>query len=215
MTAVPNYELEQIMEVMKSQGFAIFDGTSGNSYKDFDLNLVGIRNNNTASDYFDDKYVIFYRLDKKWKIHYLSCTTDPGKPELMHPSFPAAQANGTLIIKHNEQYRGAYTLGYHGTGNWRHIALQQTSPIKAYRDKNRDSILNMDESSVTVGLYGANHHAASLWQDLPNVGLYSAGCQVIQKPSEHRLASGLWIEAAKIWGKQFTYTLLHQSLFSV
>lgn len=209
-----NPPLEQIFQVMKDKRFTVFDGTvSSGAYYDYDLNIVGVRNANIKSDLFDDKYIVFYRLDKNWKIHYLSCTTDPGKAELIDPSFPAAQQAGTFILKDNEQYRGAWTLGYHGAGNWRHVGLLQTSAVKGYRDNNRDEILDLLPNTITEGFYGINHHSALLWKDTEIVGRWSAGCQVINKVNEYKFLVDLWQRAAKIWGPRFSYTLLHKNDF--
>lgn len=199
--------IEQLIETAKKFGFKTFEG--GSSSKDYDLNIVTIRSANTKSNLFDDTYCIFYKLNKQWKIHYFACTTDPGAWELQRPSFPEAQKNGTLIVKHDEQYRSCYQLGFHGGGAWRHVALLQIGVLKGYRDNNRDDILDMNPNTITKGLYGANHHAASLIYDTQTVDNYSAGCTVIQKPADHKLASWLWIESAKIWGNVFTSTLYH------
>lgn len=208
-----NPPLEQIFEVMKKYGFVVFDGKTGGSYYDYDLNLLGIRNANVKSDAFDDKYIVYYKVNKKWDIYYFSCTTDPGKAHLMNPIFDEAKKDGALILKHGEQYRSAYTLGFHGGGNWRHRALIQTGKLKGFRDNNRDDILDLDPTSVTEGLYGANHHTAFLTADATVVGAWSAGCQVINKHIEYKKLIDLWERAAKIWGSTFSYTLLHQKDF--
>lgn len=208
------YPVEHIIEIMKSRNFKVFEGLGkSNHYKDFDLNLVGIRNSSRVSNYFDDWYVCFYRVNKKWKIHYVAATLDPGADELTHPSFPEAQSRGTFILKEGEQYRSAWTLGYHGGGNWRHIALVQTGVVSGYRDNNRNTILDCIPQTITSGFYGINHHAASLWSIIDTVGKYSAGCQVIQDPAEHKLMAGLWLKSAGIWGPTFSYGILNQKWF--
>lgn len=207
-----NYTLDQVLSVMKQMNFRVFDGVGRDGiYRDYDLNIVGIRSSSTLSDSFDDAITVFYRLNKEWKFHSFSATTDPGRLELQNPQFLEAQRGGTLILKHNEQYRGVYTAGYHGSGNWRHLALIQTGALKGYRDRNRDEFIDfVNEQS---GYWGANIHAASLWNVQNQVGRWSAGCQVIQKPEDYWTFAKLIEKSSAIWGKVFSYTLLHQDLF--
>lgn len=210
MNTIPKPSIDQLIATVKKFNHALFEGSgkSGN-YRDYDLNIIGIRSDNIKSNLFDDTYCILYRLDKKWQVHYLQCTTDPGAWELMRPSFPEAQKNGTGILKHDEQYRGAYKLGFHGGGAWRHVALQQVGIVKAYRDNNRDDVLDMNPKTVMSGYFGANHHAANLYRQVLTVDNWSAMCQVIVNPEEHRLAAELWTRSAKIWGDIFSYSLYH------
>lgn len=205
MNKLPNYSLDQIIEVLKLQNFKVFEDG------EYNLNIVGIRNANTESDLFDDRICVFHKENKVWKLYNFDATTDPGRSELTNPRFYEAQIGGTLIIKHNEQYRGVYTLGTMGTGNWRHTCLLQTGLLKGYRDRNRD--IYLDYVNEQQGLWGANIHAASLWDIQTKVGGWSAGCQVIQKPSDYQVFRGLITTSASIWGPKFSYTLLHQSLF--
>ena len=207
-----NCNFESVYSAMERLGFKIFDGTFSNGgYRDYDLNIVGIRSNNSRADFFDDMYVIFFRLDKRWRFFSFEATTDPGASSLKNPIFPEAVARGTLILCHHIQFRSAYKLGWHGVGSWRHTALVQTSPVAGFRDSNRDDILDMNKSTVTWGLWGANHHAASLSTVVDRVGNFSAGCQVIRRPSDYYTAADLWKKAAALWGPFFSYTILLES----
>lgn len=210
----PKYSVEQIIDTMRSKNFTVFEGLGqSGTYRDFDLNLIGIRNSSNISNFFDDWYVCFYRLNKKWNIHYYNATLDPGRDELTHPSFPEAQSRGTFILKEGIQFKSAWTLGYHGGGNWRHIALLQTGIVTGYRDNDRDTLLDCEPQSITSGFYGINHHAASLWSVIPTVGRYGAGCQVIQDPNHHQQQANLWVRSASIWGPKFSYGILNQNWF--
>lgn len=205
MVRLPDYSLEQIRAVLDAQHFTIFE--NGN----YNLNIVGIRNENRESDLFDDRICIFHKEEGIWKLYNFDATTDPGRSELTNPRFYEAQVGGTLIIKHNEQYRGVYTIGQMGTGNWKHTALLQTGVMKGYRDRNRD--IYLDYVNEQQGIWGANIHAASLWDIQQRVGGWSAACQVIQKPQDYQIFKGLITKAYSVWGPKFSYTLLHQNLF--
>lgn len=201
------YPVQQLADGIRAVGGKVF--TRG----DYNLNIVGVRSADTdqSADLFNDTMCIFYKQGKVWKAHYYKITTDPGKKELADPSFPAAQARGTLILAHGHQYRGAYELGFHGGGAWRHAALRQVLPVKGYRDNNRDYVLDMIPGTLEAGYYGANIHAAQLWGETAHVGRYSAGCQVFAIAAEHQEAVALWYAAARIWGTRFTYSLLHEN----
>jgi hypothetical protein len=196
------------VDAMKSRGMTVFDGVSGGFYRDYDLNIVGIRSANRMADLFDDWYVIFYRVDKKWEIFCCEATTDPGRESLMNPVFPEAVKNGALILCEGIQFRSAYKLGRHGTGAWNHKALVQVRPVAGYRDANRDAVLDMRKETVQWGMWGANHHAASLNSVVDRVGNWSAGCQVIRRPDDYTRCVYLWEKAASLWGPYFSYSIL-------
>ena len=72
------YTKEQIETAVKAKGYVWF-GDSNN--KGYDVNIVGVRNNETKSrvtNAFDDKITISYKSDGEWQFHCYDCTTDPG-----------------------------------------------------------------------------------------------------------------------------------------
>jgi hypothetical protein len=71
------YTKEQIEEAVKSKGYVWF-----NSAKDYDVNIVGIRNSskgNKVTNVFDDCLTISYKQNGEWKSHCWAATTEPGK----------------------------------------------------------------------------------------------------------------------------------------
>jgi hypothetical protein len=177
---------------------------------DFDCFFFGIRNSNRdqIQDLFDDIIGVCYIEDGVEKIEYYEGTTDPSLSELLNPTFDAAKKDGTAVVKEG-QYRGCYTLGKHGTGAWRHIALVQIGPMDYYRDNDRDRII--DEVNVRRGNYATNLHAASHTIDLPKISGYSAGCQVVQNFRKHqKLMSIAQKQCNSGLGTTFTYTLFRE-----
>ena len=63
------YTKEQIEKAVISKGYKWF--TDSNN-KDYDVNIVGIRNsdtNNEVTNKFDDKITVSYKIDGEWKFH--------------------------------------------------------------------------------------------------------------------------------------------------
>lgn len=202
----------KVVQVAQDKNYWCVDGTC----QDYDCFVFGVRNSNIdqTEDQFDDFICIMYSLGGYLRFQVFKGTTDPGKPHLTNPIFPAAQAEGTAIMVEG-QYRGAYRLGKHGSGNWRHDALQQVMPIKIYRDSNKDEVLDMsDYQKTSTGMYGINIHASSLWGELDKVGRYSAGCQVFAIGAEYREFINLCkAQSIKGLGDRFTYTLFNEEDF--
>lgn len=196
---------KDIQEKAQSLGYWFPDGKH-----DYDCFFFGIRNSNRdqIQDLFDDIIGVCYKEDGVEKILYYAGTTDPSLSELLNPTFQAAKVGGTAIVKEG-QYRGCYTIGKHGSGNWRHTALVQIGKMTYFRDKNRDRIL--DESNIQEGVFYTNLHAAEFYRDRETIGGYSAGCQVVQNFKNHqKMMSIAQNQANAGLGTTFTYTLFKE-----
>ena len=74
------YTREQVQKAVISKGYKWFTG--GSLDKDYDVNIVGIRNSSTGdkvTNKFDDHITVSYKIDGAWQFHCYDCTTDPGK----------------------------------------------------------------------------------------------------------------------------------------
>ena len=78
--------------------------------------------------------------------------------------------DGVAILKPG-QYRGSHKLGLH---QGKYEALRQKSPVKVYRDNNKDGDYDLIEENVQEGIFGINIHK-----------------QVQELKVQHRLISGL------------------------
>jgi hypothetical protein len=193
------YTKEKIEKALKEKGYVWFDDTSN---KNYDLNIVGVRNTdvgNKVTNAFDDRITVSYKLNGEWKFHSWPATTDPGKKGVME--FKNAAGVARLV---EGQYRGSHTLGLH---QGKYEALRQQKPVKVYRDKNKD--LNFDEHTIQEGLFGINIHKAGV--DSTYVENWSEGCQVFKKSADFEEFMAICRKAAAIHGKSFTYTLLKSS----
>lgn len=182
-----------VLAAVASAGHAVFDQT-----KPYNLQIVGVRSSNTASNTFDDRCYVVYSDATGLKLESWPITTDPGRYWLENPG----RVEGTAILKPG-QYRGAWVLGKHKGDK---PALVQAKPVTVYRDPNRDATL--DTAKEETGLFGINLHRAGLNSSV--VDKWSAGCQVWQMDADFERF--LWLcrqQAAKGKGwETFTYTLL-------
>lgn len=197
--------LPQIQKVFKDKGYSVYT-------KPYDLNIFGIRSENSQSDQFDD-IIGFWCSDDKGKtvFYQFPATTDPGKSWLLTPM----RSEGTAILVPG-QYKGMYKKGFHKS----YPALEQKAVAKYVRDNNKDTILDFSlyrdpdkaKTNVIVDLIKSNIHKAGAFSKV--VGLWSAACQVLSKQTDFELLMAYvqkQIDAGL--GNSFTYTLLETTDF--
>ena len=191
------YSREQIETAVKAKGYVWFEGA-----KDFDVNIVGVRNSATGqkvTNAFDDCITISYKEGGTWESHCWMATTDPGKKGMLE-----GKAAGGVARLVEGQYRGSYTLGLH---QGKYEALKQQKPVKVYRDGDRD--LEYDENKIAEGIFGINIHKAGA--DSTYVENWSEGCQVFKRAKDFEEFMSICRKAAAIHGKSFTYTLIESN----
>ena len=161
-----------MLRKLKARGFAVF-GEAGR-YK-FDLNIVAVRNDESHRKpdlYLDDLYVYWREgAGNNWRCFNAEMSTTPGNYYLVHPMRPD---EGCAIMAAGYQYRGAYIRGLHK--NTRAL-VQQGAAVKYYRDNNRDSVLDLDPSTMRSGYAGLQIHRGGKSE---RVGRWSAGCQILR-----------------------------------
>ena len=194
------YTREQIENTMAIKGYKYF--TSG----DLNLNIVGVRSSETAgrvTNAFDDCMTLSYKVDGEWKFHCFKCTTDPGTAYMNNPIL---ENTGCAILKPG-QYRSSHKIRLH---QGKYEALGQQKDVTVYRDNNRDSKYDLDESSTTTGLFGINIHRATAKTGgkSTRVDKWSAGCQVISSNDDFAVFMKICRQARDAWSNNFTYTLL-------
>ena len=192
-----NYSREQIEAAIKSKGYAWFEGE-----KDYDVNIVGIRNSSTGqrvTNVFDDLLTVSYKVGGVWKFHSWPATTDPGKKGVLEYHNSAGVAR--LV---EGQYRGSHAIGLH---QGRYEALKQAKSVKVYRDADKD--LEYDETRTQEGIFGINIHKAGA--DSTYVENWSEGCQVFKKSADFEEFMAICRRAKDIHGNSFTYTLIESS----
>lgn len=156
-------------EIARVKGYPIF---KYNNVFQHNINIWGIRSKDTETRTYNDTVVWFFqKQDGQWDFRVMPATTDPSEHYLINPMNP----NGTFILKEGH-YKSLWCLGMHA---WKYKALVQYTPVPGYRDNNKDGILDLT-NEYEAGLYGINHHHGADWGNSDDIGLHSAGCQVIQ-----------------------------------
>jgi hypothetical protein len=189
------YTKEQIEKAVKSKGYVWFNGS-----KDYDVNVVGVRNSSTLSkvtNLFDDKITLSYKVNGEWFFHSWDATTEPGKKGVMQ----FHNSGGVARLVPN-QYRGAYAVSMH-RGKYQALC-QRLKNVTVWRDKNRD--MNFDEIIQDTGMFGINIHKAGTVSNF--VENWSEGCQVFKRTKDFNDFMVLINRAKEIHGNHFTYTLI-------
>lgn len=190
-------DVGSVVGVMNDKGYQILDNGG--------LNLVGIRVGLSATNKFDDTFVVFRAgtHGSVWAADYFPCTTDAGYHHLEH-----GLTKGTAILAPG-QYVDAYGLGKH---QGKYDALVQVGPVTVYRDRNKDH--ELDYANPDTGLFGINIHRANPNTTSKQVDKWSAGCTVIASPADFEHLMTLVREhIAAGYGKRFSYALLERRDF--
>lgn len=194
------YTVDKIISVLKTKGYPVAEDDS----KDHNLNLVGIRSNNTIPNSFDDLFTVFWKYNSAWTLRVFPCTTDPGSTWLLDKDGKSNPA-GTGILKEG-YYKDLWHLGLH---QGKYEALKQCSPVTVIRDFDKDNVLDFYAPDLTkmtkkeyvlsnikttdwidtlgkliwreqTGIIGLNGHRANENGKSIEVGAWSAACQVLQ-----------------------------------
>lgn len=192
-----------IVAAMKRKGYSVFE----NDERNFNLNIVGIRNPSAKLDKFDCRLVVFWKYEGEWVSFEWKVTTFPGSRYLIERLL---NVRGSAILVPG-QYLGVYKLDLHG-GRYRALC-QRNGAVNVYRDGNRDRVFDLDPKKVHNGWFGINIHAPKNPSGAKSyiaerVYAASAGCQVFQRVRDFLEFSALCEKAAAVFGNQFTYTLL-------
>ena len=190
------YTREQVEKAVKAKGYVWFEGA-----KDYDVNIVGIRNLQPAkhvTNVFDDALTISYKKDGVWQFHEWPITTDPGKKAMLQYSNP----KGVAILVPG-QYRGSHMIGLH---QGKYEALRQQRPVKVYRDKDKD--MEFDFVDEDTGIFGINIHRSNPKTESTYVENWSEGCQVFKRVNQFNTFMDICRLSRNIHGNSFTYTLL-------
>jgi len=190
------YNKNQIEKAVKSKGHVWFEGS-----EDYDLNIVGVRTSSTGksvTNKFDDWLTVSFKVNGVWQFFEWKATTDPGTKAVKQFSNP----NGVARVVPG-QYRGAHQIGLH---QGKYEALRQKSPMKVYRDKNRDMTFN--ETVIQEGIFGINIHRSNPKTESEFVENWSEGCIVFKAAKSFNEFMAICRKGRDIHGNSFTFTLI-------
>ena len=203
LTGLPAKMLaEQYHNTFENKGYSFFDKG------DYNLNIVGVRNQSGRPDIFDDFINVLYKVAGQWVADVYVATTEPG-PKLLRFPLKSVRHKGAAILVPG-QYRSVYQIGTHG-GKRKYTALtQRGGPVTVYRDNNRDEKADTNVLTET-GMFGINIHRHWGSDEREYTGGVSAGCQVFQSSKDFYEFMDTCNKSADIWGNKFSYTLLRES----
>lgn len=183
-----------VINFVSKYGYKIFE-------RPYELNIIGHRTTDRATNTFDDYLYVFYKDDRNnWIYHTWKVTTDPGTKALKLP----VNSKGTAILVPG-QYTDCYQIGLH---KGKYEALVQRLPVKVYRDNNLDTILDANPETINKGIFGINIHKAGL--DSVSVDGWSYGCNVFKRAKDFNEFLLLAKKHQKLYGNTFTYTLINE-----
>jgi hypothetical protein len=192
--------IRALIALMRRKGYVIYD-------KPYQLNIVGVRNDSTTPNSFDDTMYVFWKDGAgKWQGKFYNITTDPGTYWLNNPENP----QGTAILKEG-QYINSHQIGLH-RGNYK--ALTQKNPVTVLRDYDRNAVLDFVNGKEDTGLFGINIHRASATGTTKTIDKYSAGCQVFENADDFANFLSLVDKHKDLYGNNFTYTLVDERAYN-
>jgi len=191
--------IEEIHEVMIENDMKVFT-------KPFDVTFGGVRTNDNKSNKFNDWLFASYFTKGGGIVSVvIEATTDAGLYYRENPM----QIDGTAIIQHGVQHRGAYTYMKKG-GHRGQEAFRQTGKMAYWRDANRDEYLDFD-GDVRHAIYNTNiHDMGTVGND---VNKWSAGCCGSVNENMDLLYQVAQVQIAHGNGDKFSFALLHENMF--
>ena len=193
--------VEQYKKVFSQKGYAFFENG------DYNLNIVGVRNDSGDASKFDDFLNVLYKVDGEWVCDVYPATTEPGTSILKRP-IKAVRHKGTAILV-PDQYRSTYRIGTHGGKRSYTALVQRGGKVRVARDNNRDSKPDY-HNPEEEGWFGINIHKHWGSDARVNTGGVSAGCQVFQSSKDVYEFMDTCQQSADTWGNSFTYTLIEE-----
>jgi len=201
-----NYQI--LKKVVENKGYVFFDEG------DYDLNFIWVRTSDVFTNMFTDLLHIAYKKNGIEQVVTLNATT---KASLYGNGGATNPVPGGTAVIVPGQYRSAwsYTEG-NGTGTlpWGKPYFQQIKGISYWRDVNKNNII--DKTNIQYNqIFGTNWHIMMepLSVNVPGSLPWSEGCKGISQSDMLDIVAPITREAVKIWGPNFTGTLLESKDF--
>ncbi len=145
--------------------------------------LLGVRSSEDTPNQFDDK---FYFFKGEEFILVTSGTTNPGVP-ILQGGFKRYNKMGAAVVVADHWYYKVWRKGKHL--NRTTALLQLGAKIKVHRDGDMDTKSEATEN-IVEGYFGINFHPNTFKFDAKTtastIGLWSAGCQVVNDMEKYR-----------------------------
>ncbi len=210
-----NRELEQVRAVMLAKNYPFFEKN------DFNLNLIAVREDDIFDNKFSDTLHVPYKENGIWKMLTIKWTTLAGTLGYGGEQSPltgertGTGVSGTAVIKEGQYPKG---LKYESAGTRYPFIeyLRQNNPYAYYRDNDKNGIISRN-STQQNGNFLTHWHAMSNGEDTvfvnSNGAAWSQGCMGTPAPTFFYQLMPIVRKAVKLWGAEFTPTILHKKDF--
>ena len=191
--------IEEIHKVMQEQGMKVFTSP-------YDCTLGWIRTKDNRSGKFND-WIFMSHPTEGGGIDSIIIpgTTDAGLYYRLNPM----HVDGTAIIQHGKQFKGAFTYMKKGGHNGQE-AFRQTGGLDYWRDINRDEYLDFVNPQENM-IFNTNGHDMGTVAN--NVGKWSAGCWGAVNENMDLLYAMARVQEAHGLGSRFSLATLHEDMF--
>lgn len=178
-----------------------------------EVNIFGVEK--TGASALDDKFQDVLGINVGDEIHFYRGVTEPSKYYTVNPiTYKGITGGAHLKLGY---HHNIWMVGIHAAGTgFAHEALLQTgNAVTIIRDIDKDGIAE-DNEPEQRGYFGINFHRAHPSAISDSVGLYGAGCQVMQNPESFIKFMNL-LKGSDKYKKnvvsRFSYLLLKQEEF--
>ena len=160
-----------------------------------DINIIGVRFQNSRQNFFDDFIVTYMNGVSK----FYQATTSPGTFWLNNPS----RVSGTARLKPGF-YKRCWVLGTH-KGQYQALVQSNEALFVVQRDNDKNDLFNEQAESFNDASGINLHHAG---ESSTKVDKWSAGCQVIARMEDWNDLMSDILLSRKSYGNFFSYNLV-------
>jgi hypothetical protein len=153
------------IKLLAANGYKAFTDDT----KNYNVNLLAIRQINHITNNFDDLLVVFWKYKGLWTIKEFTCTTKPGFSYF--DSSYIKKLGGVAMLVAGE-YK--YHLGFH---QGKYEALRQAEPVRVYRLTSIHN--NRLYTRIEPLVSSINIHRSNINGKSKKVNKWSAGCVVL------------------------------------
>lgn len=210
-----NLHVEKIRAIFKSKNYAFFDTGI------YNLNIIGIRENDIFENTFSDTLNVIYKDEtQQWQILQTPWTTlagtlgKGGEKKPLTGVETGTGVDGVAILCEQQIRAGYYFVDDYVT--WlKYPFLNQIKSAFYYRDNDKNGIITRDKKyfgNYATNIHRMSNNAQNAQQINSNLVAWSQGCNGSPEPEFKKLLA-LLRKASFLYGKQFTYTIIHRNDF--
>lgn len=203
------FDIESILNAIKKKGYIL-------RYRQYEINLIGVRIGGYDNKFTDKLFVIWKNEKMQWEKRDFKWTTVAGtEGQGFNNPITVMGITGTAVLKEG-QYLRKWTLVDSYSGWLNYPYFYQSGKVTIYRDGNKDNDLEYDAPQQS-DLFGINLHRMSNNSIDSNTvnsawASWSIGCQGTPEPTFAQIVELARITSS-LYGNEFDYTLLNKTDF--